>query len=230
MSTIKLTLTEPIRDGMEVKFRAPCACSEVTGITVTYYVDNNDTAPMSLDFEFYDAHGNNISNLGNLFSEGVLVKVMLDYSEMRAYILNADTNAYLEGKLGGEETTKGAGTIESANTISSTYCYWKKTGDLIFATGRFTLSGLSGSSRATFTIKDCGFSSDGYTLFVSSVNKLTIFESDVEYSKSDYQDVCVLFSPGDGVVNGVVDWPSERDITEITVDFGMICTSTSLRV
>ena len=50
-------------------------------------------------FHFADAHGNNLAGIGNLFKAGAIVKVLLSLDESKAYIQNADTNAYLENKF-----------------------------------------------------------------------------------------------------------------------------------
>lgn len=97
MANIRVELTEPLLDGMDVKFRTPCDCSEVTGLTVV--APTNAGGVASRVFTFKDAHGSDISNLGNLFAEGVLVKVMVDTQNNSAYILNADTNSYLEDAM-----------------------------------------------------------------------------------------------------------------------------------
>ena len=53
-------------------------------------------------FLFTDAHGNNLTGVGNLFTTGVIVKVVLNVDEGKAYIQNADTNKYLETALAGK--------------------------------------------------------------------------------------------------------------------------------
>jgi hypothetical protein len=58
-----------------------------------YYPDG------SKEFVFKDAHGNVLTGLGNLFSTGAYVKAILDITNGYAYLQNADTNAYLEGKF-----------------------------------------------------------------------------------------------------------------------------------
>ena len=75
-------------DGMTVVFKAPCGCSEVTGIRVG-----------GTDFTFRDTHGNDLTGIGNLFDRGALVKATLDTANQFAYIQNADTNGYLERQL-----------------------------------------------------------------------------------------------------------------------------------
>lgn len=96
MANIKIELGHPVIDGMPLSFRAPCNCTEVTGIKVSY-PDGEDTA--FIVFSFADAHGNDLTGRGNLFAANAMVRVVLDISSAKAYIQNADTNKYLEGKF-----------------------------------------------------------------------------------------------------------------------------------
>lgn len=86
----------PIKDGTAVVFRSPVDCSKVTGLIVKYPA-NGRTA--SKEFSFADAHGNNVGDIDHLFTENVVVKVILDVTNSMAYVQNADTNAYLEGRF-----------------------------------------------------------------------------------------------------------------------------------
>lgn len=88
MAYIKINIDHPIYDGMPLTFKAPCACSDTEGITVG-----------TQNFVFRDAHGNTLTSTGELFSAGVLIKVILDVTNRFAYIQNADTNAYLENRF-----------------------------------------------------------------------------------------------------------------------------------
>ncbi len=97
MANIKIELGHPIIDGMPLSFRAPCNCNQVTGIKVEW---QDGDEKHFIVFSFADAHGNNLTGLGNLFSTGAMVRVVLDTTNAKAYIQNADTNAYLEGQLG----------------------------------------------------------------------------------------------------------------------------------
>ena len=101
---IRVDLNTPIRDGMDVLFRSPVDCSQVTGLTVYY---NGE----SKEFAFADAHGNNVGDIDHLFAENVVVKVILDLSTSMAFVQNADTNAYLEGRFQELEDKIGKGTV-----------------------------------------------------------------------------------------------------------------------
>lgn len=89
---IRVDLTTPITDGTEVVFRSPVDCSQITGLIVYYDGD-------SKEFALADAHGNNVGDIDHLFAENVVVKVILDVTHSMAYVQNADTNAYLEGRF-----------------------------------------------------------------------------------------------------------------------------------
>jgi hypothetical protein len=93
---VRVDLNYPINDGTEVVFRSPVDCSQVTGLKV-YYPENGATT--SKEFAFADAHGNNVGDIPNLFAENVVVKVILDVTTGMAFVQNADTNAYLEGRF-----------------------------------------------------------------------------------------------------------------------------------
>lgn len=106
---IRVDLQHNIYDGREVVFRSPVDCSQVTGLIV-YYPENGVTT--SREFAFTDAHGNNVGDIDHLFSEDVVVKVILDLTASKAFVQNADTNAYLEGRF--EEITASIGDIDAA--------------------------------------------------------------------------------------------------------------------
>lgn len=95
MANIRIDLDHELLHGEELVFKAPCDCTAVSGIKV-YYPSTSGTISKTLIFK--DAHGNVLTNINNLFSSGVLIKVLVDSTDGYAYILNADTNAYLEAK------------------------------------------------------------------------------------------------------------------------------------
>ena len=89
---IRVDVVQPIKDGTEIKFRSPVDCSQVTGLKVYYKGE-------ATEFDFADAHGNNVGDIDHLFAENAVVKVILDVTTNMAFVQNADTNAYLEGKF-----------------------------------------------------------------------------------------------------------------------------------
>lgn len=92
MVYIKITSECPLYDGMPVTFKAPCDCTEATGLRV-YYNGTSQT------FTFKDAHGNTLTGIGNLFAQGAYVKVILDTTDGYAFIQNGDTNKYIEDRF-----------------------------------------------------------------------------------------------------------------------------------
>ena len=96
---IRVDLETTIKDGTEVVFRSPVDCSQITGLIV-YFIDNGNTS--SQEFALADAHGNNVGDIDHLFAENVVVKVILDVAHGMAFVQNADTNAYLEGRFDGK--------------------------------------------------------------------------------------------------------------------------------
>ena len=99
---IRVDLNTSIKDGTEVVFRSPVDCSQVTGLKVYHIGADGNTA--SQEFVLADAHGNNVGCIAHLFAEDVVVKVILDVTTSMAFVQNADTNAYLEGRFGDIET------------------------------------------------------------------------------------------------------------------------------
>jgi hypothetical protein len=97
MPNIRVDLDYTIKDGTEIKFRSPVDCSQITGLIVYYPGADGNT--VSKEFVLADAHGNNVGDIDHLFAEDVVVKVILDVTKGMAFVQNADTNAYLEGKF-----------------------------------------------------------------------------------------------------------------------------------
>lgn len=122
MANVCISVDYPIEDGMNLTFTAPCNCSAVTGLKVTYpVVTETDSTSTSKTFAFKDAHNNNLSSTNNLFVQGAIIKVILDVTNGYAYIQNADTNAYLEGKFSNfsnDISTLNTGLSNTNNNIS----------------------------------------------------------------------------------------------------------------
>lgn len=115
MAYIKLTLNHPLVDGENVTFKAPCDCTAVTGLKI-YYVTLTEDAETEVNqtFTFKDAHGNDLTNVGNLFTNGAYIKAILDTTNNYAYLQNADTNAYLESAM----TTKAGNLINRTTAVN----------------------------------------------------------------------------------------------------------------
>lgn len=92
-SFINATVDFAIADGSQIKFRSPADFSQVAGLRVNYKL-GEDTSFM--DFTFVDAHGHNVTNIDHLFAANAVINVVLDTANRRAFVQNADTNAYIE--------------------------------------------------------------------------------------------------------------------------------------
>ncbi len=95
MANIKLEIDHTLRDGELLTFKAPCNCNTVDGIKVCY--PGTDGVATSKVFAFTDAHGNALTGVGDLFITGAHIAAVFDTTNNKAYLLNADTNQYLEG-------------------------------------------------------------------------------------------------------------------------------------
>ncbi len=97
MSKIRIDSEATLINGQPLTFKSPADCSEIEGLIIYYPVGDTTT---SKEFKFVDAHGVDVgSGTISLFAENVLVKVVLDTDQGKAYVQNADTNAYLEGRF-----------------------------------------------------------------------------------------------------------------------------------
>lgn len=97
MAYIRVDVSHTIKNGSNVSFKAPCDCNAVDGLKV--YFPNDKGIATNQTFIFTDAHGNNLTGIGHLFKTGAVVKAILNLDDGKAYLQNADTNAYLEEKF-----------------------------------------------------------------------------------------------------------------------------------
>ena len=99
MANINVVVDKTIADGYKLKFRTPCESTTVEGLEVKYPAKNG-VGTLIKKFVFKDAHGTELSGVGNLFVSGVMIEVLLDVTHGVAYIQNADTNSYVESVKG----------------------------------------------------------------------------------------------------------------------------------
>lgn len=111
MAQIKVVLSGALVDGMDIKFKAPCDCTEVDGLIVEYPMEGDTTG--SQEFTFKDAHGVDLVGIGNLFSKGAYVKVIVDTANGFAYLQNADNNSYLHSAVLGTYIHSSSGLVGS---------------------------------------------------------------------------------------------------------------------
>ena len=114
MANIRVNIEYPIRDGGEVVFKAPCDFSDIVGLKVCYLKENQ-----MQEFKFVDAHTNDVTGVAELFKKDAIVKVILDTENSVAFMQNADTNAYLEGKF--EDVDSKLEVIDSKNYIINSH-------------------------------------------------------------------------------------------------------------
>lgn len=70
----------PAVHGEEIVIVAPCDCSAVTGVQIA-----------GVAYPFYDSCGNCTSDISGKFTEGSLIRVLIDTQNSRAQILNHAT-------------------------------------------------------------------------------------------------------------------------------------------
>ena len=100
MANIKFGLDYTPIDGASITIKTPCDCTTVNGLAITYpRLVDGETVTSETVFTFKDAHGNDLSELGELFGADAYIKFILDTTNHIAYPQNADTNSYLEGKF-----------------------------------------------------------------------------------------------------------------------------------
>lgn len=118
MAYLRIDLDHPIRDGEMVTFKAPCSCNAVTGVIV-YYPDATGDAQLNKTFAFRDSHNHDLTSLGNLFLEGVLVAAVLNTTDGTVQLLNADTNKYLENAIANAKTPVSSSLTSDSQTVAA---------------------------------------------------------------------------------------------------------------
>ena len=124
MAKIKINIPKEPYEGMLVSFKAPCNSTEADGLFVEFeYIGN----PASQEYVFKDAHGNNLAGVP-LFARGSAVSVLL--CSDGAYVQNADTNKYLEGRLTYLADESWRAYNASQNALAGVYELNEKLGDI----------------------------------------------------------------------------------------------------
>lgn len=101
MANVKIMVDGALMDGHRVTFKAPCDCTIVEKLKICYVEEGTQKTRL---FTMKDTHGNDLTGLGNLFSEGAYVDAILDTNSGVAYLQNAATNKYLEQKMVSTDT------------------------------------------------------------------------------------------------------------------------------
>ena len=150
---VRVNLNYTIYDGAEIVFKAPCDASRVTGLIVYY---PNGTEEMSSVFTFADAHTNDLGNIDNLFVAGAVVKVILDTETNMAFVQNAPTNAYLEGRfanMGGRNvlTVYATSQYAASHNAGDVHGHLEKGGYVLFTYGEYIYTCVASSpAESTF--------------------------------------------------------------------------------
>ncbi len=92
-----------VTNGMELSFRAPCDCSDVTGVTLE-----------GVNYTLVDASGESLSGCSKYFVKDAILTVIIDTANKKATLLNPRVNTYTK-TLGTPEDTASAsgGTVWS---------------------------------------------------------------------------------------------------------------------
>ena len=217
---IIVDMNTPIADGKEVVFRSPVDCSLVTGLLVNY--DGG-----SQEFAFADAHGNNVGDIDHLFTENVVVKVILDVTTGMAFVQNADTNAYLEGRFADLESKIGGAEEAAYTNLLQNNGQTKTSNGVTFtvqADGRIALSGTA-TREAEFFFQSANganallnLKAGTYYLSGSPIgSKITTYYLRMSYNNGSWKDLYryEAYSGGSSfnLENDLVDAPFSVRIT-----------------
>lgn len=85
-----------IANGMELSFRAPCDCSDVTGVTLA-----------GVEYALVDASGESLSGCSKYFVKNAVLTVIIDTENKKATLLNPRVNTYTK-TLGTPDDTASA--------------------------------------------------------------------------------------------------------------------------
>lgn len=139
MAKIRVDLDHPIQNGETITFEAPCDCTSASDGLIVYYPPEGGTGTQSMTFTLKDSHNNTLHGLGNLFSAGALVAVIVNTTVKTAHILNADTNWYLENKLP-ESISSYTAELRSGDVSTITFNQYYKAGCMVHCGLQFMAS------------------------------------------------------------------------------------------
>ena len=132
MATIDISLNHPVQDGEILQFIATADSGSVTGLNITYPVDLEGTMETKT-FTLTDGHKNSLSGKQNIFVNGASVTVVIGLADSSAYVLNGDTNVYLEGQFTSADTRLDA--VETQAAAALPKAGGKLTGKLFLTSG-----------------------------------------------------------------------------------------------
>lgn len=88
MSKIKVNLPVSPVNGKQISFIAPCSSAD----TECLLIDD-------VEYAVVDSDGVSVAGLENVWNSGAIVAAILNVDTHTAYIQNANTNTYLEGRF-----------------------------------------------------------------------------------------------------------------------------------
>lgn len=161
MSNIRIDYQSTIIDGTEITFKAPCDCTAITGLKV-YYPDSSGTQTSKV-FTLVDSHKVNIGNLSDLFVQDAIVKVVLDVTNSKAFVENADNNSFINAQLSGKANTSHTHTksqitdFPSSMPASDVYSWAKASSKPSYTPSEVGLGNV-GNFKAVSTVASQGLS------------------------------------------------------------------------
>ena len=97
-----INLTTPefgVTNGMELSFKAPCNCSDATGISLD-----------GVTYELVDASGTSLTSCSNYFVKDAVLTVIIDTENHKATLLNPNVNNYTKTLGTPNDTASATGT------------------------------------------------------------------------------------------------------------------------
>lgn len=91
-----------VSDGMELSFRAPCGCSDVTGIKLD-----------GVTYALVDASGGALTGCSGYFDKDAILTVIIDMTKSKATLLNPRVNTYTKTLGTSEDTPSADGSVWS---------------------------------------------------------------------------------------------------------------------
>lgn len=90
MANVRVDVSDRLLDGQTLVFKAPCDCTEITGLIIYYpEIIDNEKVILNKEFTFRDTRGADLSNITGLFVQGAYVSVVLDTNNNYAYLLSS---------------------------------------------------------------------------------------------------------------------------------------------
>lgn len=155
MSKIKVNLGYAPVNGKQISFIAPCGS-----------VDTECLVIEDVEYAVVDADGVSVAGLQNVWNSGAMVSAILNTATHTAFIQNANTNAYLEGKF---KTVDGEGVDSIVQKISDSTPESKT---IDFLTADRNLGNSGGSWMSSTPSTTATYEADGWELNTSETDEI----------------------------------------------------------